>query len=313
VGLVFAFDTLSGRRAHLLVRLFAAGVAWTLAIACRVSTGPAVALLVLVTAWLPRADSGRRWLALLRNLLCLGCPVALGVFGLLYYNRARFDQWFEFGTNWMLNTVHLRASLDYVIPNLYSYFLRPPITSCEFPFFTSPWDVAANKAFPAEFVLPDGYWVQEPVVGALRAAPWTWFLPVAAFFSIRAALPRLGSTPLPCLGTVRGSRLWCACCFGIVGTVTALPSIGVFAATMRYLEDVTAGLLLFATWGAWSVYQMLRRKKWARRAFGGAMGVLAAGSIALGLLLGYQGYNGHFAYFNPKLHERLTRHYSLCK
>jgi hypothetical protein len=82
---------------------------------------------------------------------------------------------------------------------------------------------------------------------------------------------------------------------------------------MRYLEDVTAGLLLFATWGAWSVYQMLRRKKWARRAFGGAMGVLAAGSIALGLLLGYQGYNGHFAYFNPKLHERLTRHYSLCK
>jgi hypothetical protein len=313
LGLIFAFDTLSGKRAYLLARFLAAGVAWTLAIACRVSVGPAAALLVLITALIPRGESGNRWIIVLRNLLWLGCPIALGVFGLLYFNRARFDDWFEFGANWMLNTVHIRASLDYVRANLYTYFLRPPVLTCQFPFFTTPWDLSMNKAFPAGFPIPEGYWVQEPVVGMLRVVPWTWFLPVSAFLGVRAALPRLASAPLPSLSAVRGSRLWCACSFGILATVTALPTVGVFGATMRYLADVAAGLLLFATWGVWSLHQHLRRKKWPRRAFGAASSIVAAATIALGLLIGYQGYIGHFNIYNPKLHEQLTRRFSLCK
>jgi hypothetical protein len=313
VGLVFAFDSLSGERAFLLTRLLAAGVAWTLAIACRVSVGPAAALLVLFTALIPRPQPGNRWLAVIRNLLCLGSPMALGVFGLLYYNRARFDEWFEFGTNWMLNTVHIRASLEYVRPNLYSYFLRAPIETCQFPFFTVPWNMDVKKAFPADFPVPAGYWVQEPVVGMLPVVPWAWLVPLAAVYCVRAAMPRLGAPALPSVAAVRGSRLWCACSFAVIGTVTALPSIGVFAATMRYLADVAAGIVLFATWGAWSLHQHLRRKKWVRRAFDGGMTVLALATITLGLLVGYQGYIGHFQTYNPKLHERVTQAFSLCK
>ncbi|HMI84737.1 MAG TPA: hypothetical protein VK550_11640 [Polyangiaceae bacterium] len=311
VGLIFAFDALSGKRAFLLLRLFAAGLAWAMAIACRVSVGPVAALFVLLTAFMPLAHSGNRWFAVVRNLVWLGFPIALGVFGLLYYNRARFDDWFEFGTNWMLNTVHIRASFEYVRANLYSYFFRAPVTTCEFPFFTTPWDVP--KAFPEDFAVAEGYWVQEPVVGMLRVVPWIWLLPLAAFFSVRAALPRLGAAPLPSLGAVNGSRLWCACCFVILGTVAALPSIGVFAATMRYLGDVTAGLVLFATWGAWSLHRHLRHHKWTRRAFGALLAVLAGATIILGLLIGYQGYNGHFQLYNPKLHDRVTHSLSLCK
>jgi hypothetical protein len=313
VGLVFAFDSLSGTRKFFLARLLAAGVAWTMAIACRVSTGPAAALLVLLTALLPRPHPGNRWLAVLRNLFWLGCPMALGVFGLLYYNRARFDEWFEFGTNWMLNTVHVRASLAYVKPNLYSYFLRPPVETCQFPFFTTPWNLSVDKAFPSGLPLPEGYWVQEPVVGMLRVAPWIWFVPVAAIYGVKAAFPRIGTAALPSLSAVRGSRLWCACSFVVLATVTALPSIGVFGATMRYLADVSAGLVLFATWGVASLYQHLRRKKWTRRAFGAATTVLAAATVTLGLLIGYQGYIGHFQTYNPQLHERVTRYASLCK
>jgi hypothetical protein len=313
VGLIFAFDTLSGTRRFLPARLVAAGVAWTMAIACRVSTGPAAALFVLLTALLPRPHPGNRWLAALRNLFWLGCPMALGVFGLLYYNRARFDDWFEFGTNWQLNTVHIRASFAYVSPNIYSYFLRRAVETCRFPFFTAPWDLGVHKAFPPDFLLPDGYGIQEPVVGMLWAAPWIWLAPVAAFYGVRAALWRPGSAPLPSWRAVRGSRLWCACCFGILATVTALPSIGVFGATMRYLADFGAGLVLLATWGAFSLYQHLRRKKWTRRAVGAAMTVLAAATVAIGLLIGYQGYIGHFQTHNPELHERFTRYLSLCK
>jgi hypothetical protein len=311
LGLIFAFDALSGRRSFLLLRLLAAGTAWTLAIACRVSVAPVAALFVLITALMPLAHSGNRWLAMLRNLICLGSPIALGVLGLLYYNRARFDEWFEFGTNWMLNTVHIRASFDYVSANLYSYFLRQPVKTCEFPFLTTPWDM--RKAFPEDFEIPGGYWVQEPVVGMLRVVPWIWLLPLGVFFAGRALLPRLGARPLPSRDAVAGSSLWCACCFGILGTVTALPSIGVFGATMRYLGDVAAGLLLFATWGAWSSYQHLRRKKWLRRALGLALTLLAAVTMTFGLLIGYQGYNGHFQSFNPELHQRVSRAFSLCK
>jgi hypothetical protein len=313
VGLIFAFDTLSGQRSFLSVRMLVASVAFTLAIACRVSVAPAAALFVLLTALVPRPETGNRWLAVLRNLLCLGCPMALGVFGLLYYNYARFDQWLEFGTNWMLNTVHIRASFEYVSANLYSYFLRPAVRSCAFPFFTAPWDMQLDKAFPDDFAVPQGYWVQEPVVGMLRVAPWTWFLPLAAVLTVRSTLPRLGAPPLPRVSAVKGARLWCACTFGILGTVTALPSIGVFGATMRYLADVTAGLLLFATWGAWSLHQLLRHRKWARRAFDAGMISIALATIAMGLLVGYQGYGGHFQLYNPKLHEGISQAFSLCK
>jgi hypothetical protein len=95
--------------------------------------------------------------------------------------------------------------------------------------------------------------------------------------------------------------------------VTALPSIGVFGATMRYLADIGAGLVLYAIWGAWSLHQHLRHRKWTRRAFDGGMTVLATGTIVLGLLIGYQGYIGHFQTYNPKLHERLSKSLSLCE
>ena len=311
VGLVFAFDALSGRRSFLLARLLAAGVAWGLAIACRVSVAPVVALFIVLTASMPLAHSGNRWLAVFRNLVWLGFPPALSVFGLLYYNRARFDDWFEFGTNWMLNTVHIRSSFEYVGVNLYSYFLRKPVTSCQFPFFSAPWDMP--EAFPAGDKIPEGYWIQEPVLGMLRVVPWMWLLPLGLVFGVRALIPRYNARPLPRLSAVKGSSLWCACCLGIMGTVTALPTVGVFGATMRYLGDVTAGLVLFAAWGACCLYQRVRGAKWMRRAVGASMSMLALATIVFGLLAGYQGYIQHFQLYNPSLHQRVTQALDFCK
>jgi hypothetical protein len=138
-------------------------------------------------------------------------------------------------------------------------------------------------------------------------------LPVAALYVVRAALPRFGAAALPSVDAVKGSRLCCAMSFCVLGSVTALPSIGVFGATMRYLADIAGGLMLFATWGAWSLLQDMRRRKWLRRMLAASLAVLATGTVILGLLIGYQGYNGHFQTHNPTLHERVTRRLSLCK
>jgi hypothetical protein len=283
-----------------------------MAIACRVSCGPAVLLLVLLTALIPHR-TGRRWLSSFLDAIWLGAPIVLTVAALLLYNKVRFDSWLEFGTGVQLNTMHYRPSLAYIAPNLHSYFLRWPVISCQFPFATAPWDLSAGVAFPKHYEIPTDYWVQEPVVGMLRVVPWAWLVPLGLLFAVLNALPRFTSRPLPVRRAATGSWLWCAAAFAVIATVTGLPFVPTFGATMRYLGDVTAGFVLFATWGAWELYQRMRRRKWLRRSYGAVLTVLAAATIVLGLIFGFQGYNGHFKLYNPGLHDKLVAKLSRCK
>jgi hypothetical protein len=154
--------------------------------------------------------------------------------------------------------------------------------------------------------------VQEPVVGMLRVVPWVWLAPVGVVFMVRAALLRVVRVPLPTSGAPSGSSLWCAGAFAILAAVTALPFVATFGATMRYLGDVTAGFVLFATWGAWAFYQRIRKRRWLRRVYGAMLTVLAAGTVVLGLVFGFQGYNGHFKLYNPALHDKLVAKFSRC-
>jgi hypothetical protein len=310
VGILFAFDALGGIRRYSPLRLLAAGAAWAAAIACRVSCGPAVLVLVLITALVPRRST-RRWLSTCVDATWLSAPIALTIAALLFYNKARFDSWLEFGTGVQLNTVHYRRATEYIAPNLYSYFLRSPVFSCEFPFLTAPWDLGA-PAFPKGYEMPADYWVQEPVVGMFRVAPWAWLVPLGVVFALRAALPRFASAPLPARSAATGTSLWCAVALAVLAVVTGLPFVPTFAATMRYLGDVAAGLMLFATWGAWSFYQLIRRRTWLRRFYGAILTMMAAATIVLGLLFGFTGYNGHFKLYNPGLHDKLVAKLSRC-
>jgi hypothetical protein len=311
LGLVFAFDALGGFRRFSYLHLLAAGVAWSIAIACRVSAGPAILLLVLLTGLVPR-PGGRRWLSTLVDVAWMSAPIVLTVGALLAYNKVRFDSWLEFGTGYQLNSMHYRPSADYVGPNLYSYFLRWPVFSCQFPFATAPWDQGA-AAFPKNYEIPDGYWVQEPVAGMFRVVPWAWLGLLGLVFATREALPRSMARPLPKAGAATGATLWCAGAFAILAIVTGLPFVPTFGATMRYLGDVTAGFILFATWGAWGFYQWMSRRKWLRRGYGALLTLFAAATIVLGVLFGFQGYGDHFRLYNPALHEKLIAKVSRCK
>jgi hypothetical protein len=309
LGLVLAFDALGGVRKWTRLRLVLAGVAWSVALACRVSIGPTVLVFVLLTALVPQR-SGHRWLMALRDLALMSTPIVITSAALLYYNKARFDSWLEFGTGVQLNTVHYRGSWDYIGPNLYSYLLRWPKISCEFPFTTASWD-AGLSVFPPGYPLPEGYWIQEPVVGMLVAAPWVWLCPLGLFFMVIAVVRRNALRPLR--ETANGASLWCAAVFLALATVTAIPFIATFNATMRYLGDVTTGFVLFATWGGWALYRQLYRFPVLRFAAGTAFTALAACTIAVGLLFGFQGYGGHFKLYNAPLHDKMVAKYSRCR
>ena len=306
-GVLVAFDAVwyagtSSARRH---RLLLAGRLWAFATASRVTVLPTVAILIGTTALAEGWVSERRWLSVLLNSLWLGMPVAIAGVSLLAYNKLRFDDPLEFGLKLQLSGYPRleRFEARFWLPNLYSYVLRPFAFNCQFPYVYQEWRVDAANAFPSFIALPTGnYNMDEPVVGWLRAVPISWFLGFAALL-----------VPRPLALRFRHGRvyLWCLVSFAALASLTGLTALGVYATTMRYLSDITPGLVLLALLGAFAL-RASRFGVLASKLTNTAIILLASITVAMGCLLGYQGYNGHFHKYNPELDAALVKALSVC-
>jgi hypothetical protein len=302
-GLIFAFDAVwhAGTPAARWWRLALAGFGWALSLGSRASMMPAIALLIplaaLAEAW-PCRSRLRRFVL---GALLLGAPVAAASIGLLKFNELRFDNWFEFGSKVQLSAFPIRFSPVYIVANLYSYTFRPWALSCEFPYLDQVWNMG-KAAFPRGFPLPSDYEVLEPVVGWALAVPLAWLLPFAFAFAPRPWRPA---------GRRDRAYLFCLLAFVILSSATGLITLLIYGATMRYLADVSSGIVLLGVLGACA----LRFHRWglaSPRAVTGLVGALSSATIVIGLLLGYQGYNRHFHTYNPKLDRKLVMALSVC-
>jgi hypothetical protein len=313
LGLVLACDAvwLASYVRSSRLRLALAGSAWALAIGCRVTAGPTVALLIIATVFCVVRPTPNRLRSLATDALWVGVPVALGVFVLLLYNRARFDAWFDFGVAYQLNTVKWRTSASFVPLNVYSYLFRTPDFSCAFPFVLQHVNRDA-LAFPAWLRPPADYSTQEVLVGLAVAVPWAWLAPLGLILCT-TRFWRIARRPESGVAAA-GARLalWCVACFTILATAMIPPSVAAFCATMRYLGDATFGILLLAALGAFSLYESARHRPRLRRSLGALLCLAAGATIAIGLLLGIQGYDGQFKNNNPDLTSKLDRVLSLC-
>ncbi|HEY8946737.1 MAG TPA: hypothetical protein VIM73_20985 [Polyangiaceae bacterium] len=305
VGLVPALDAVwhAGADPRRNTRLLMAGVAWALALASRVSVVPTIALFIAATVFVISWKRVDRWRSLITASLWMGIPVAISGVGLLVHNKLRFDDWLEFGLKIQTSGLPtLRVSSEYLWPNLFSYALRPFEASCEFPYFFQVWRMG-SPAFPAGFQLPRDYLILEPVVGFLITSPILWSMPLALIF-----FPRPWS-----LGASRSrTYLWCILSFFALATVTGVVGLGVYSATMRYMSDVMFGMLALGIMGAFA----LRTRRWLRSWSTAVSAVIVAAclvTIGMGLVLGYQGYGGHFFRHNPTLHAQLVKALSTCK
>jgi hypothetical protein len=307
-GLLFAFDAVWERATEGRARrqLVLAGAAFALAIGCRNSLGFCIALLIAATALATSWRSATPLRNCITHAACLGVPVALGVFAMLAYNKLRFDAWLEFGTRWQLTTVPLRVSSDYISANLYTYALAPFGVSCRFPYALQSWQTGP-KGLPAWLPSPDGYLTAEPVSGFLRAAPITWLFPLALAVAVRQAMfLRRHAQPDP-----RAlAYVWCAACLALLGATGGLVIFGFYFATMRYLADFSFGVVALGLLGGFSWFA--RATSGQPRIAASVFTLLAASTIALGLLLGYQGYDNQFKLFNPAIDARITQALSLC-
>jgi hypothetical protein len=306
-GVLFAFDAVwyAGTNSARRYRLLLAGLCWAFALGSRVTVLPTVAVLIAATALGEGWVSERRWHKAFTNALWLGLPVAVTGVGLLVYNKLRFDNPLEFGLTLQLSGYPRleRFELRFWLPNLYSYVLRPFVASCQFPYLYQQWWIKAADAFPEGISLPRGnYNMDEPVVGWLRVVPIAWLLGFAYWFAPRSPGRRL-----------RHGRvyLWCLVSFSALALLTGLTAMGVYATTMRYLSDVTPGLVLLALLGAFA----LRASRFGLRLprlTSSAIVLLASATVVAGCLLGYQGYAGHFHKYNPELDAALVKALSFC-
>jgi hypothetical protein len=315
LGLAFAFEAVwrAGEGPPPRLPLLLASASWALAIGCRVSAGPVAMLFcattVLATSY-PGPDRLRR---LARDAFYVGAPAAVGVALLLLYNKLRFDHWLEFGLKYQLNTVPLRNEAVYLPFNVYSYLLRPMGFSCRFPFLEAMRDIGL-RGFPPGTRLPPGYTTPEPLAGLLLTAPFTWLALlapiVAAVALVRRRRARAEAGPL---GQIARGHAWAFTSFAVLGTVTLLPVVASFSATMRYLADISTGIVLLAVWAAWSVHGWVRARPWPRRAVVTLLVALAALTVVFGLLLGLQGYDDMFKNHNPALYRHWVRTFSTCR
>ncbi len=299
-GMGFAVEALSRpQRPHRWLAL--AGAAWALALGCRISIAPAIALLALLLASRWGAGGGRAGLRRAAGaLVAVGVPLAVGLGALLLYNRLRFDDWLEFGRRFQLTWISAPSAARFVPPNVYSYLLRAPQVSCRFPYVFAPADMGA-RAFPTGTKLPEGYFVYEQVAGILPGFPWSWAAPVAWIAAWRAWRGRSAD-----------GRHWAILLATVAGAVPLLPALTLASSTNRYLGDVVGALGLAATFGVWTAHRAARENKALSRAV--TAGALALGilSSVTGLALGFYGQYAHFPNNNPALADKLVHKLSLC-
>jgi hypothetical protein len=278
-----------------------------LALACRASIAPAIALLVAATCWLVAPRDAARWRLRAQALAWLGTPIAVGIGLMLTYNKLRFDDWFDFGRHYQLSWIAFGSSQAFIPVNAWSYALRPFELRCTFPFVYGVTDMGA-AALPSWLALPDGYLIYEPVVGCVLAIPWAWIAPVTAVAGTRGmwsvARGRAGADP--------PAETWLTVATTVAAIASFLVPLTLFWATMRFLGDATPALTLASAVGWWLCYRRASERRWLRRLIASCALVTALATVATGVALGFEGQYKHFREHNPGLLDRLEKHLSLC-
>lgn len=259
---------LAGGRGLLLLGGLLSAVAMT----ARAEAG-AVALVALALA-LPR----KRRQELVRTLVFVGGPLALGLAALLLYNQLRFDSPFEFGQKYVLAGLdlhdHRLASPAYVPWSLYYYLFRWPGFSLRFPYFEDP---------PRLTGLPRDYLHFEPTFGALWTVPATVLvLALGAWLVVRRV--RGQPTETPAEPSANGPPVAAVGGWLVAAAVAALlfDSYAIFHASQRFrlVYDVLFALGAVAVVGA----ALSLSAGSARRLLGVALAVVAAASLATTVL-----------------------------
>lgn len=227
-------------------------------------------------------------------MLCFFIPLALWAAALFGYNYLRFGDIFEMGHRYQLNGPGMPSeydqvmSLQYVIPSMYSYLIRPLQLELTFPYVSAPF--ISESMWPFFIHLPKYYYYPEPTAGILLTTPIIWiaFLPLIQYWRrFHHWLEEKTITKPQTIQKHFSHFEWM-----ITGAI--LLTFGfllVFnAASMRYLADITPMLLILSATGAWWSMQQIETHPILQFLF---LNILLALSTISGLLSIYANFSTH--------------------
>jgi hypothetical protein len=204
----------------------------------------------------------------------------------------------------------LFLSPRFLLPDVYTYAFAPPRLSCVFPYLTAPWD-ATRVSAPAWLPLnwPVDLYVAEPTLGTWVVAPFAWLALAAPVIAIARWRLRRATEPASAVAWVTPGT-WLPAALGVC-LAGAAPLVMMSVTTMRYAHDFASVVCLLAIIGGWRLLAA-PASRGGRRAAAWLFGLLAAATVAAGVLLGFTGYFKHFERHNPKLLHVLQRHLDVC-
>ncbi len=302
IGLFTSLQSVYSKKLERLM-LVITGFAWGAAIGCRLNLAPAISFLVLaLTVYWWKTRTFKRMLVL---LVWLFAPLLLWVLGISWYNFARFGNILESGHRYQLTGPSLPdqyshvISLQYSLPSLYSYLIRPPLFSLEaFPFVSITF--IKENMWPFFIFLPKYYYYPEPVAGLLIVTPAIWLLILPVMGSIRNFWHWLNLKPLeknfPAAEDALGWGLM------VGGSLFLFSVLLVFnATTFRYMADVLPMLtLLVALCLGWGL-KFLEKWRIIRQGLLVIAVFLLITSVVIGLLTGFTAGDAPFEIRNPVL------------
>jgi hypothetical protein len=317
LGIIFAFDavweTAHGERRTAWLLL--AGIAWSMAIASRLSIILAVAPIVLITLVCTCVTEELRYRRFILDGLWVGTPIFLTILALLLYNKVRFDEWFEFGIKYQLSAFPYRADKSYILPNIDAYLFRAPLLECNFPYLYATLENGSGPILNALGKMPKGYFMREPTIGLLYVVPLVYAGPIALVAAWRRLGPGLfAGADAAQAGESRQRRayIWFVVAMLLAALGPGYLDATIYTATMRYQSDFANGLILLSILGIFTWYGQLTVFPFWRWLRVSTTVLMVTVTVVCGVLLGYQGYMPYFKNHNPELHQKIVPALSFC-
>jgi hypothetical protein len=252
-----------------------------------------------------------RWQAL-KYILMMGLILGAALAGMLWYNKIRFNSWFEFGLRYLLTGVNFHKyyseawSLGNFLPNFNNYLINPFRTLTIFPYVKPDW---GGRLLFIYFKAPPHY-SPEQVSGLIPTLPFIFVSLVPLFYLFRAGWRIFASgSAARCPADSQillELKEWTFLSIGGASLLAFLPILFYISNNMRYLADVVPMLVLLSILGFWQGTDLLAMRPGLRRCFVTLVILLVVYSVVVSLLLAITGNEARFEHLNPVLFETLT-------
>lgn len=291
----------------------ASALSFGLAGATRINLLPSIILIAALILWRIYILHNKKISESLSAFSATLIPLALVAFSLCWYNYARFGSIFEFGHRYQLTGPSLTAdygdisSVNYVLPNTFTYIFRTPSVSAEFPFFTVPW--IKEKMWPSFIHLPEHYYYTEPVAGILFVVPliglaalllgrWFW-LWINGDIS-HAADDKGSDSMFTWFG-------WMLFTYVLIQLLILLIFIN---SAMRYLVDISPSLIVLSTMFVSYYANKIDTNPYLVKTIAFLWVVGTGLTVLAGFLIGFTGDKNNFLNQNPGLYYQLYEWFS---